>query len=83
MRTILGLTLLGLSWAIGMGALMIGLDDLLFGVRLNGLFIWAGAVVTATITVELAEEAASWMSKSASKSVQSLPPRCPTPPVRG
>jgi hypothetical protein len=34
MRAILGMTLLGLSWAIGMGMLVLALDDLLLG-RLN------------------------------------------------
>jgi hypothetical protein len=76
MRTIFGVALLGLSWAVGMGALLIGLDDVLSGARLNGLFLWTGTVMTSTITVELAEEAANWMSKSASKSVALLPPRC-------
>jgi len=62
--------------AVGMGALLSGLDDVLSGARLNGLFLWTGTVMTSTITVELAEEAANWMSKSASKSVALLPPRC-------
>jgi hypothetical protein len=76
MRTIFGVALLGLSWAVGMGALLIGLDDVLSGARLNGLFLRT-TVMTSTITVELAEEAANWMSKSASKSIALLPPRCP------
>jgi hypothetical protein len=55
MRQIIGTLLLGLAWLIGMGAFMIGLDDLLFGAKLNALFLWSGAVVTSTVTVELAE----------------------------
>jgi hypothetical protein len=53
MRQLIGTLLLGLAWLIGMGMLMVGLDDLLFG--------WAGAVIAGTVTVELAEGIADWM----------------------
>jgi hypothetical protein len=81
MRTILGLALLGLSWLIGMGMLVLALDDLLFHARLNGWFFWAGAVIAGTITAELAEEVGSYRH-SASKSVALLPPCCHAGPAR-
>jgi hypothetical protein len=62
MRTILGLTLLGLSWAIGMSMLMLALDDLLLG-RLNLWFLWAGAVIASTLTVTAAEDIADWIAR--------------------
>jgi hypothetical protein len=77
MRAILGMTLLGLSWAIGMGMLVLALDDLLLG-RLNLWFLWAGAVMA--VTVELAEGAAARLFREPNptpKSARPLPPRCP------
>jgi len=79
MRATLGIALLGLSWLIGMSMLVLALDDLLFQAKLDGLFLWAGAVVTATIAVEFAEEIAEWWPRKASKSVVPLPPRCLAP----
>jgi hypothetical protein len=55
MRQIIGTLLLAVTWLIGMGALVVALDDLLFAAKLNALFIWSGAVLASTITVELAE----------------------------
>jgi|GraSoiStandDraft_39_1057311.scaffolds.fasta_scaffold396618_1 hypothetical protein len=81
MRYIAGVGMLAVTWLIGMSTLMIGLDDLLFGARLNALFLWSGAVVASTITAELAEEAGEWMgqnTKSTSDLGEASAPR-PTP----
>ena len=76
MRTIFGVALLGLSWAVGMMALTIGLDDLLLG-RLNALFIWAGAVMTAMATTTLAEDITEYLSQRRNL----LPACCPRQPI--